>query len=514
MALILTSPLLLILVATALTLLRTLQPKFRYPWVVAAGGSILAFLGTFLWRPYLPLAIPLFSWGPTAIFQFRASLLVDQTSWVYALSLTGLAVAVILTSVVRAESEPGSWAGALFLAALGILAVCAANPFTLILGWTVIDFAELIFMLRSTEGESQSQSVVVAFAIRVLSTGLIIWALVLNAAGGLPPEFQLVQPQVGLILLLAAGLRLGVLPLNLPYRKENVMRRGLGTLLRLVSAASSLALLARIPAQSLNAFLPVFLLILAILAALYAGWMWLSSSDEIVGRPFLVLGLAALSVACSLRADPAGSIGWGAALILCGGFIFLYSARERSILWLPMTALWGLSALPFSLTSSAWLSGNASSIGFVLPLLPAQALLIAGFIRHALHPGETSLESQPRWVRLIYPAGLLLLPVTALLLGLWGWNGSRILGLWWTALPVIGLVLLLLFFESWISKHAAFPSAGQWIRTLHLDSVPHVFSSMFTTMERATDLLSGTLEGEGGIFWSFVLLVLILTLLV
>jgi len=31
---------------------------------------------------------------------------------------------------------------------------------------------------------------------------------------------------------------------------------------------------------------------------------------------------------------------------------------------------------------------------------------MAGFFRHTLHPGETSLESQEKWVKGLYPAGL------------------------------------------------------------------------------------------------------------
>ncbi len=77
------------------------------------------------------------------------------------------------------------------------------------------------------------------------------------------------------------------------------LRRGFGTSLRLVSAAASLSLLARIPASALQSSLLPVLLILAALAALYAAWMWLRASDEIIGRPFWVLGMASLAVSAS-----------------------------------------------------------------------------------------------------------------------------------------------------------------------------------------------------------------------
>ena len=183
-------------------------------------------------------------------------------------------------------------------------------------------------MLRSTEGEEQNRSVVIAFAVRLAGTGLVVWANLVSTAGGIVMNFRATPASVGIYLLIATGLRLGVLPLHLPYQKENVLRRGFGTTLRLVSAAASLSLLARIPASALKSTLPPYLLILAAAAALYAGWMWVRASDEILGRPFWVLGMASLSVAASLRGNPTGSIGWGIVLILGGGLLFLFSARR------------------------------------------------------------------------------------------------------------------------------------------------------------------------------------------
>ena len=49
-----------------------------------------------------------------------------------------------------------------------------------------------------------------------------------------------------LSLLIAVGLRLGVLPLHIYYLHEPPLRRGLGSMLRFVPAAASLVLLARI----------------------------------------------------------------------------------------------------------------------------------------------------------------------------------------------------------------------------------------------------------------------------
>jgi hypothetical protein len=430
------------------------------------------------------------------------------------MALAALCASVIWTSVVRNEDDPIPWAGILALAAFGILAVAAESPLTLLLAWSAIDLFELITMLRSTEGEIQSQAAINAFTVRLAGTGLVLWADLVSVSAGTPLDFRSIPPGAGIFLLIAAGLRLGVLPMHLPYRKDNIVRRGFGTELRLVSAASSLALLARIPASALKSDLTPYLLILAAFAALYAGWMWLRSSDEILGRPFWILGVASLAVAKSLRGNPAGSTGWGVALILCGGLLFLFSARRRSILWLPIMGLWAFSTLPFSLTGSAWKAGNSLSWLFIVPFLPAQALLMAGFLRHSLHPGETSLESQEKWVKIIYPTGLLIPLVVALLLGFWGWPGARVVGLWWLAIVVILLTagFSILSVRILIRMPTGNPS-GHWTQIFRLDRFYSVLDVLYQFFRRIADIVTGSLEGDGGLLWSFLLLVLILSIL-
>jgi hypothetical protein len=511
--LILLPVILMLLTALTLIVLRLVRPKFKYPWLLAAGGAMLALASIFLWQLQFPSSISLPSWQLVTAFLYVPTWLADGISWPYALALAALAVAVIWTSVVRVENESMAWAGTLILSALGILAVAAGNPLTLLLAWSAIDLFELITMLRSTKGESQTEGVIIAFAVRLAGTGLVLCANLVSVAAGTPLDFRSTPPNTGIFLLIAAGLRLGVLPLHLPYRKDNVVRRGFGTALRLVSAAASLALLARIPAIALKSALTPYLFILVGIAALYAGWMWLRVSDEILGRPFWILGFASLAVAESLRSNPAGSTGWGVAMILCGGTLFLFSARKRSILWLVFLALWALSSLPFSLTSSAWQTGNSTSWLFIIPFLPAQALLLTGFFRHALHPGETSLESQEKWVKIIYPTGLLILISSALLLGFWGWAGALTIGFWWLAIAVFLLAILFTFLAfRFLSRIPTSRLSSQLTGFLQIKWFYSPLSWLYTLLRRIADLITSSLEGEGGLLWTFLILVLILSI--
>jgi hypothetical protein len=505
---------LMFITAGVLVIVRFMRRNYKYFWMIAIGGATLALVGVFAWQLLLPQSISLATWQPSALSSFSPTWVADSISWPYALVLAALAAAIVWTSIVRGENDPLPWSGTLVLGALGILAVTADNPLTLILAWSALDLTELFTMLRSREGEEQSRSVVIAFAARVAGTGLVIWGSLASLAAGNPINFSIIPNGAGIYLLLAAGLRLGVFPLHLPYQKENTFRRGFGTSLRLTSAAASLSLLARIPASAINiSFLP-YLIILAALASLYAGWMWLRASDEIVGRPFWVLGMASLAIAGSLLGNPIGSMGWGIMLVLGGGILFLFSARQRSIIWVPLLSLWGMSTLPFSTTASAWQVGNHISTLFIIPFLPAQALLATGIIRHSLHPGETSFESQERWTKFLYPTGLLLLGATIFLLGIWGWRGAQNIGQIWAAIAanilVVGFTVLALKI---LVRLPTSSTSNQWTRIFRLEWLFPAMTTIYEFFRKIADIITSSLEGEGGLLWSLLLLALIFSIL-
>jgi hypothetical protein len=394
---------------------------------------------------------------------------------------------------------------------MGLLAVTANNPLSLLLVWGALDITELVTQLRYVEGPANNEKVVISFSTRALGIGLLLWANIISVAEGNTFDFQSIAPSSGLYLVAAAGLRLGVLPLHLAYSSESTLRRGIGTSLRLISAVSSLVLLAHIPAGSLSSALTPFLLGLAVIAALYGGWMWLRAPDELAGRPYWIITLGALSIISALSGNPLGAVAWGCALILVGGALFLASVQQVWLNRALLVSVWGLSSLPFSLTASAWL-GN---LGFYIPfVIVAQALLMAGFVRHALRSaGRESLDAQPGWANKVYPAGIILLIVFQLLLGLFGWDGARQVGAWLQAL----LTLLLTFGLVWATPRFRLlnPIRAHWVGPA-ASGISTVYSGLwviYRLLGRISEAITATLEGEGGIIWTLLFLILFISLL-
>ncbi len=496
--LILISIVLIFATALALLILRITRPDFRFSWLTALGGTFLAWLTVLIWQP-------------ASLFSVSPALSADGLAWTYAFSLVTLAIAILLTSSAREDfPNPLVWSASLILCGLGLVAVTASNPLTLALAWAALDLLELITMLRASTEAQSSERAVIAFSTRAAGIVLLLLANAVSVAvAGKPLDFLSTPPQAGLLLLAAAGLRLGVLPLHLPYHSESSLRRGLGTMLRLVSAASSLILLARIPTSSLASPVSVLLLILSAIAALYGGWMWMRAPDELIGRPFWLIGIGGLAVGSALFGNPAGTVGWGAALILAGGALFLSSLQQiwlNRALWI---GAWTLSALPFSLTALGW-QNNAGAWGFFLPFfLIAQAFIMTGFLRHAMRPSTRSpLASQPVWARSVYPIGIGFLILIQILLGLWGWEGALALGV----LPAGAAASLLTLGLLWATPRFSFlnPVRAHWIQPAFPSRLDQIYQNLWTLylwLGRLTQTISAILEGDSGIMWTLLFLI-------
>lgn len=503
--------------ALVLSFLRFALPTFRFSWLTAAGGALLAWVSMFFWQAGMPARLQFPLWQPESIFRQSPSFVADGTSWAFAFSLVTICVGVIVTSVAR-ENFPGilGWVGTLALTALGVLAVTADNPLTLVLLWTAMDLTEFVAQMRFVQEPRLSERAVISFASRVTGILILLWAGMVSASKGAELDFLSPPPQAGLYFIIAAAFRLGIVPLHLPYASESSFRRGFGTILRAVSAGSSLILLARTPLSGVETPITPYLILLVAAAALYGGWMWLRSPDELAGRPFWLIGMGALAVASALRGNPLGATAWGCALMLSGSALFLVSAESR---WQDKALLigaWGVSSLPFSLTASGWIS-SSGRFWYAVPLLiAAQVMLLAGYIRMSRRPlPHAGFENQPIWAKNVYPFGIHIILLTSLLLGWFGWDGARQSGNWAAALFASLLTFGLLRLA--VRVRILNPVRAHWVRSAEaawLDAVYHTIWEGYRTLRRLIALFSSALEGESGVMWTLLFLVLFITFLI
>lgn len=484
-------------------------------WLTSALGVMLAWVSVLAWQFQLPSQYIPIHWAPVQLYTTSPQFQVDSYSWLFALSLTALGTAVILTAPARElrSQKPGALTGSLALLGLSLVTVLADNPLTLVLGWSAIDVAEFLITIPTSDSPALSTKIVVSLAIRAAGTYLMLWSSMLSASSNTSLLFEQAGAQNGIFLMIAAGLRLGVLPLHLTYQNDPMTRRGFGSILRLMQAATSLILLARLPAGILDEKLVPFFLLLAAAAAIFGAWMWLFSRNEISGRPYWIIGLSALALQTILSNNPQGAAAWSVAMILFGGISFLYSSQN---VWLTrILAVAGilLLGLPFTLTGSAW-TGSLPWPWLFYPLFGfANLMLVLGYVKHLFLSEKTSYSDLPIWAQSAYPVGLSIILLTILLVGTWGWAGAMQPGNWIVALVLLLLGSLVLFaswrFQRFVELEIPFPNFGTRSSFgFLLETFARAFWFFFLMLERLFDLFSSLLEGDGGLLWTLLLLVL------
>lgn len=506
------------------------RPNFRYFWLFAAITALLTWTMIFLGYLRIPQTIPIITWRPIDLFPVSPSLLLDDISWVYSISLVTLLLAVILTAVTRVldpeysaeetvSSEWSNWASSLAFISLGLVTTLAGNLITLLLAWAALDLFELSIRIRNAAQRGETDRIVLAFATRIMGIMLVMWAIVSAQSANMSINLNSINPQISVYLVLAAGFRLGVIPVHMPAIKGSTYQQGFGTLIRLLPAASSLMLLGRIASQGMPPQSMLIFIIIASLAALYGAFSWSMSSDEINGQPFWIIGVSALAMASAVQAQTAASLAWGAALLLSGGLIFLYTARDRRLIFIPVLGILGISGLPFT---PAWLGMNmyTSTMPVILwaVFIFAQALLINGYFQFMVRPGRT-MSGAERFIWVIYPWGLLLLPFVQYIATYLSMtlstgvleNPPDILASW-PSFVASGLAVLLIL---WRTRGPTIPiHYGNILRKfLSLDWLYGFLERLYRVICRIVTFIDQLVEGKGAVLWTILLLTLLISLL-
>jgi hypothetical protein len=509
---------LLVLAAFAMLVLRIWRPDFGYHWLIAAGGAFAAWLMVLFNYTIIPDTLQVLSWGPKTTYPNSIIMNLDQISWPFAVALGTLLLATILSDVVRAYDLTWSnWASSLFVIAIALVGVFSGNLLTFILIWTAFDFIVLVFLLFQLDSERLRRRAVWVFFIHLLGTVCLLIAGVISVSDNNAVLLQQVSPRALIFVVLAAGFRFGALPVDSQMQEDPAGRRSFGTVRSLASMAIVIVLLVRVAAAlenvELNGYLRLGLFSLVGLMALLFSLAWLLAKDDLEGRQAWIVGLGMIIVASTLRAESNSSLSWGLAAIFTGGLIYLASIREKFTMWITLVGVLGISALPFT---PAWPGLALFSAPFNLSLflyLFSIIFIIWGFARQAARiiPEPAGLE---RWIKVIYPIGLLILPLTQFGLG---WIYKPALGdvpiLGWIIGPLISMLAALGYI--WQQRGGAVPqSLARALRTiLNLKWLNSILAPIFVQMTRILNFSTSILEGEGGILWVLLSIVLFLAIL-
>jgi hypothetical protein len=491
-----------LMASASLSILRWRKARLGFWWLASFLGAAIAWLFLLILRFLLPHQVALVSWQPERLFPISPGLLADGFSWAVGFSLATVGVAVILTETTTPGGERAlGWAGSTFLLGLGLIAIFAGNQLTLLLAWAAIDLVELAIWLSRPAQPQLRERVILAFSSRAFAVMLSLWGLE--------------NPWAYVFSIL---LRWGVFPFHLPYLESLALRRGLGTIIRIVPPLTTMPLLARLADLGYFAnegWITVFLGVIALFAVI----QWINSAEVLTGRPFWIIGTASFAFSAASLQHPEAVIAWAVVLAIHGSFLFLMRVRER--FWIVALAylvilLFGLPFTPFwdilRVYRPAWSPVN-------LLWLLSHLLLIAGYVRFVLQKPKETIEGEP-WRKALYRMAFAGLIGTSLMIGYGGWRNPLETALsqpyfssrnWMEYFG--GLILALLSLGlAFIWRQRLLPRFRLPDRRVRLLSMEWAYRVLQWSFHQFGGLFYGVeavLEGKAGVLWTIVLLLVL-----
>ena len=508
-----------------LLLLRFLKKDNRSYWLTTFIGLGLAWLLIIISRLGIPHEIDIGNWQSNiaqhnSLFTSSPTLLLDDFSWAFSLTVISLGICAVMTAVSNIdELNWTSLFGILMVTFLGVFAVQAGNPLSVLLFWTALDLAELVFLLSNVRENKYQKPILFNFIFRFFGSLVLLGLVIYSEAINSPFAFGIFPIQFSLPLLISVGVRLAgeIYPVSI---KSGGSFAGM---LWLVPLAANLSLLVRVAQIGIPDEWGSILLFLVIGIFFIVNYQWLGSENEDDGRSFWLLSLGSVSMLAAIQKSPESSLIWGISGLLFGGILFLGRIRLRSLVIFPILAVFSMSLLPFSPTwrvstifSGIWekLPMPTALIAMII-FIAGYSFYILGYLRHGLRI-ENEEASPERWVWLLYIPGLVLLVLLNFALG---WINlpdlNQVIVLDWVIGILICLVVIAeLVMQKRYSKKLGFGSGLYAI--LRKFSIPslinRIFVSFYQLSSRLIALVNSILEGEGGLLWAYLILVMLISL--
>ncbi|MHC1739994.1 MAG: hypothetical protein AB9897_02665 [Anaerolineaceae bacterium] len=521
--------LLIVLSIIGLLVLRRTHLPIGTLWLLLAVFALLNWGALLFLRMHLPESLEIPNWFPLSISVDPLILGIGKDNWYLIFALASVLVGIIFTSSIHLQKTDvfSNWIEILTLTAVGMIALLAQSPLAFLIMWALIDIVELIVFTIINQEQKISVQTYTIFIGRALGLGLVIAAMVLAYQTGSILELTTANGNILTLLIAGVSLRLGVLPLHLPYTQEFSRRRSLGTILRLLVPLSAFAFLSKLAVPQFISGFNLIILILGVLSSLFGAINWFVSKDELAGRPYWLLAFSGLAICSYFHGQPGSVIVWGVLLATIGGWIFLSELRLKKIGFTLPIALVGIVGFPFTPAAA----GFVGIIGGPLQILNiffwiSLVFLIGGLIKFLTKQTELLIPTE-NWMKLFYTLGLSLVvlsPWVILLFKADGWNETRT---WWVSAIILFPIAAVMIFKLIRQKNyenlktkileflVLFSPISQMInRFFHFDWLYKFLGYLFNLARRGLEWINLILEGESGILWALVFLALLVSLLV
>ncbi|GEM_PF-981960 len=498
-------------------------------WLFSSIVALLSWMAMILIRIVMPSGWQVTDWLPgmstleSVAFQF------SKETWVPGFLLISLLVAVIFYEArfLGSGNYVNILSGTLTISAFGLLSILSANGLTFLLTWALIDIAEFSILMLILKEESKHQIAITSLFAR--SVGIIFMTLLLvlqSRSGFYSPENE--NPAYfGIIMILVAILRMGIIPSHVPYSEDPKIRIGIGSILRFTPIFSVFSFLMVSEPQNYSPSQTQWLMAILLFAAVFGVFSWFLANNKLAGRSYWIFTLGCLALIGYLRASAEVITGLSAMLMAGATVLFVPAPRTKGgKIFIPLLMA-GLLCLPYTPTAilPVYFWGERFTVANIL-IVACLSLLIAGLIFHTIRAEEDG-EHQENWVRLFQIFGLIILMISPWISEIFILGKISSLNYWWYAVVlcvVTGLIMTARFYLNHETQRnirtkflirRGFDSALLISeRFFRFEWITRIMKGIGEFIAVSMNLLIRILEGDGGILWSFLFLVLLASLLI
>jgi len=462
------------------------------------------------------------SWSPADLFPDPLTFRASASSVSFSVYFCCLLLLIEWTRPLRHNPGRASRLVIYLMTMAGIAACFASTPLAVIIAWSLIDLLSFLAMLilkKPVEigmaGISSSHSHFMGvLAINLLGNILVAFSLFVGSPGA-GSEWGILweAAEFGLApVLFLSGILLRILlaPIQFTFSRLETTSTGTEMLLRIVSPAVCLCLLANIwptqpeiAAAGLSFSWPIIPLAVVLLAA---GWRWCISASPFGRRDLYFLIIPSFALLSAMAFPSSGLFTAAGGLLILGGGILLayigYLPHRRWMAAFPVILGVILSGIPFT-PASAWSSavypGLLAPSGFpiLVPLLLCPIFVVCAVFRLAFEPVDAFPPNEPVFL-LAFSAGM----IAAFLAFLFPpWTGLVSAGSIVFPLLVLGGGLLMGFMIR--RFHRTGPSV--FVRLEKIFRLEWLQQAVVFFFRKTSVLVSGAesfLSGEGAMLWS------------
>ena len=501
--------------------------RFRPNTGLCWGVSTIAAIAVWGWMVYLN-GTPETAFG-IASLNLTLGFVLDNISWTYMISQAILLAFILFTAPSRLNPDFSTsfWGYGLLLSLIGVVGAASDGGWSVIICWVAFDLLLIGIHLRKKEQGISSVPIRDTLRINFSSTFLAILSLTISSAGTMNNLFaNNYQATANALLLLSCALRAGMLPIQKPQTGMNETYAGFETLRRLTAVTVSFPLLARISTRVLGNESYQVLLSFATIAALVSALGWMRDDRLSQKRIYFVAFSASFAFISAIRFNQTSALIWSVSLIVLGGPFLLYKIRSKvlDIIMLILMVLY--SGLPFTPVAEAWQGIVLTPASFTDTMLViAFACMLAGILFLVQKKEPDTTEIHDRWLGTIYPFGFIFSVLSFIMIAHLSWRFLDFSGIPWP--PILAMIIAVIIRVS--TRWLPFIPAVHQFMTWFTAAIQTIWKGLAWIVEfrwaekigrlaswaaaSSTHAVSVTFEGQNGILWEFLVLIVLLVII-